>query len=161
MSSRGGDRETSREGRLRALGARQPCCAVKGCRETDPFALIGAYPNIVCYEHQADANCRSVVEDQHTQGKANGPETVPLLGNDHRVADSYKLDWPVGTLRNPDASPLLRAAARIRGWVDVMRVVIERTIASIPPYLESLDAALTETHGPRWWEELDPMEEDL
>ena len=42
------DRDERREQRLRQLGTRSPRC--RGCPETDPFALSGVHPDIVCYE---------------------------------------------------------------------------------------------------------------
>lgn len=43
--------------------------------------------------------------------------TIPTRGNDHRVWDDAKRDWPVRTLQNPDGSPLLRAAIGQRGHI--------------------------------------------
>lgn len=60
-------------------------------------------------------------------------------------------DWPERTLRNPDGSPLLRAAGAIRGWLDVLRVIIDRAVGWIPPFLEWLDERLRAVHGNRWW----------
>jgi len=79
-----------------------------------------------------------------------------MLGNDHRVADAYKrIDWPEKTLRSPDGSPLLRAAACIRGWLDLLRVVIDRTVGWVPDFLEHLSDWLVTKLGPRWWDDLD------
>lgn len=63
-------------------------------------------------------------------------------------------DWPVRTLRNPHGSPLLAAAAAMRGWLDVLRLILERTVGYIPAFLEELDKKLCERLGNRWWEEL-------
>jgi hypothetical protein len=148
--------ETAIEQRLAVLGTRTPRCPVDDCTETDPFALTDTDPDIVCYEHQNNAAGRPVVEAQHVAGQHNSDVTVPMLGNDHRVADSYKQhDWPVATLRNPHGSPLLKAAATLRGWLDLLRVVIDRAMGWIPVFLEKLDAALTVLHGPQWWVALD------
>jgi len=64
-------------------------------------------------------------------------------------------DWPERTLRNPDGSPLLAAAAAIRGWLDILGLVVQRTVGHVPALLESLDARLRATYGDRWWEVLD------
>jgi hypothetical protein len=64
-------------------------------------------------------------------------------------------DWPERTLRNPDGSPLLAAAATIRGWLDVLSLIVQRTVGHIPVLLESLDEGLRATYGDRWWESLD------
>jgi hypothetical protein len=145
--------ETALQQRIATLGVDRPRC---GCGETDPFALTGAYPSIVCYECQAEAAGRRRVEQQHVAGRHNRPETVAMLGNDHRVADAYKhIDWPVDTLRNPDGSPLLRAAACVRGWLDLLRLVIDRTVGWVPAFLEHLNTWLNVQLGARWWDGLD------
>jgi hypothetical protein len=74
-------------------------------------------------------------------------------GNDHRILSDYQHEWPLGTLRNPDGSPLLRAAASIRGWLDILRLIIERTVGWVPALLEMLDAWLRELVGEHWWEQ--------
>lgn len=141
-----------RERRLRQLGTRTPrCCR---CTETDPLALTGVAPDIVCYECRAIEHGRSGVEGHHISGRANDPDaSVDLLGNDHRVASASQADWPTGTLRNPDASPLLKAAAMIRGWLDVLAVVVERA-GWVPAFLERLDGVLREAIGATWWIDL-------
>jgi hypothetical protein len=76
-----------------------------------------------------------------------------MPGNDHRILSDYQHDWPLDTLRNRDGSPLLRAAASIRGWLDVLRLIIERTVGWVPALLEMLDAWLRGLVGERWWEQ--------
>jgi len=77
-----------------------------------------------------------------------------LPANDHSVVTlKHQVEWPRETLRNPDGSPLLQAAASIRGWLDVLKLVLERTVGGIPETLERLDAWLRERIGPRWWED--------
>jgi hypothetical protein len=146
-------REIRREERLRALGTRDPRCSYPGCLEGDPFALIGTHPRILCYEHLADAIGRSWVEGHHAQGKHNDPDdVVDTPANDHGVlSNGLQPLWPRETLRNPDGSPLLHAAAAIRGWLDILRLIIERTVGWVPPFLEALDAWLSERLGERWW----------
>jgi hypothetical protein len=127
---------------------------VTGCEETDPFALTGAAPNLVCREHLADELGRSWTEAHHPAGQHNDPFTVPVPADDHGALSERQALWPRDTLRNPDASPLLRMAAWLRGWLDVLRVIIDRTIARIPAGLERLDQLLTEAIGPEWWNAL-------
>ena len=137
------------EQRYAVLGTRTPACA---CGENNPFALTGAAPTISCYECQAVTAGRARIEQQHVQGRHNGPDTIAMLGNDHRVADTFKrLDWPETTLRNPDADPLVRAAGYLRGWLDLLDVVIHRTVGWIPLFLENLATWLVARLGPRWW----------
>jgi hypothetical protein len=61
------------------------------------------------------------------------------------------VDWPVETLRNPDGSSLLKVAALLRGWIDLLRLVIERTIGWTPDLLERLDAWLRARIGESYW----------
>lgn len=146
--------ENALEKRFAVLGTRTPICTC-GCGETNPFALTGTHPNILSYECSSGTDGRTTVEGQHVAGRHNRPEIVPLMGNDHRVADSHKITWPQETLRNPTGSPLLKASACIRGWLDLLRVVIDRTVGWVPAMLERLHDWLVIEHGPRWWDELD------
>lgn len=150
-------REQRLEERLHQLGIRNPRCAVPGCGETSPFALSGTHPHLICDEHRADAAGRTWIEGHHVQGKANDPgDVVPTPANDHAEASELQRLWPRTTLRNQDGSPLLRAAAALRGWLDLLRLIIERTVGWIPELLEELDAWLRDQLGPRWWDEFRP-----
>jgi hypothetical protein len=142
------------EARLRALGIRTPRCRVPRCEEHDPFALSGVHPDLVCDEHLADELGHSWMQDHHLAGKANDAVTAPVPGNDHRQLSARQQLWPRDTLRNPDGSPLLRAAAALRGWLDILRLIIEKTVGWVPPLLESLDQALRDKLGPVWWQDL-------
>jgi hypothetical protein len=145
--------EGRREQRCRSLGHMSPRCSEPGCPEADPLALTGTHPEILCYEHDALRNGRPWLEAHHVAGKANDPTTTDLPGNDHRpISERQNELWPRETLRNPNGSPLLCAAAAIRGWLDVLWVILERTIAWVPGFLEQLDAWLSEEIGPCWWE---------
>jgi hypothetical protein len=139
------------EARYRALGTREPACTRPGCRETDPFALTGTHPNIVCQEHEAEARGVTAIQLQHPQGQHNGPDKLPTRANDHAVWDSAKRDWPERTLCNPEDSPLLKASASVRSVLDWFRFVIERTLGWVPSLLEWLDDCLSALHGGCWW----------
>ncbi len=148
------DGNRRRERDFERLGTRTPRCSVAGCDETDPSALTGAEPDIVCYEHLAERHGRSWTEGDHLAGQHNEPtEIIELPGNDHRVKSDLMEDWPDRTIRNPNHSPLIRAAATIRGWLDVLRIIIMRAVGWIPPFLERLDAWLTGTIGEAWWKD--------
>ncbi len=140
--------------RFAALGTRTPRCSHPGCGETDPFALSGAHPHILCAEHRADRDGRSWTEAHHWQGQANDPADVTAIpANDHAVlSNKHQPQWPRETLRNPGGSPLLQAAAALRGWLDALRLILERTVGWIPTLLELLDAYLGEVLGLRWGE---------
>jgi len=136
----------------RRLGHRHPRC--QSCGETALAALTGRHPDVVCYDCLAEQAGRAVVELDHFPGRYHGPATVPLGGNAHRVRTDEQRDWPAETLRNPHASPLRKAAATVRAWLDVMRVILDLA-AWVPTRLEALDEQLTERDGERWWAELD------
>jgi hypothetical protein len=143
------------EARLRQLGTRTPRCRVAGCLEGDPEALTGVAPNLLCYEHLQDAMGRPWTERHHFAGQHNDPVAADIPGNDHRIlTGAQQQEWPRATLRNSDGSPLLRAAALIRGWLDVLRLVILRGLGWVPPFLEWLDDALNDYIGPHWWQML-------
>jgi hypothetical protein len=139
------------EEKLAQLGTRIPRCRWQGCRERCPFAFTGVDPDIECYEHAALAAGRHWLEEHHLAGRRNDPRTVLLPGNEHRILSELQYLWPLETLRNPDGSPLLWAAALVRGWSNVLFVVIV-VIAGVPVFLEQLDEWLREEIGPRWWE---------
>lgn len=137
-------RETQRQ----RLGDNASCAH---CGEKDPVCLTKKGETIVCYECQkADAG-KATVEKHHVAGQHNLPDTVPIPANDHRVLSDMQYEWPTETLRNPDESPLLRASATIRGWLDVLRLIIERTVGWIPDFLERLDDWLREKLGQSYW----------
>jgi hypothetical protein len=143
--------------RLRLLGTDTPRCSTAGCQERDPFALTGVHPSLLCAEHRADRDGRRWLEESHTAGQHNLPnDTVPIPANDHSVvSDRLQVEWPRETLRNPDGSPVLRAAGALRGWLDTLRLILERTCGWVPTFLEGLDAWLRMKLGERWWEEFD------
>lgn len=142
------------EDQLRRLGTRTPRCRKPGCRERDPFALTGVSPDILCYEHRAGAAGRSWLEAHHVASRANDPLTVTVPGNEHRLLNERQRDWPADTLRNPEGSPLLQAAAILRGWLDVLWLILTRAVGWIPAALECLDRLLGEQLGAGWWETL-------
>jgi len=147
------DEARAREGAYERLATRDPKCTK--CDERDPAALTGSYPNIVCYEHLAQSQGRSWTEGDHTAGRHNDPTPiVEMPGNDHRIKSDRMRAWPEKTLRNPDRSPLLRAAATLRGWIEALRLILERGVAWIPSFLERLDEWLTQHHGSGWWDDL-------
>lgn len=151
------DDEDRLEQRLRQLGTRTPRCSAPGCDEADPFALTGAHPDLLCVEHAADRDGRDWLEESHTAGRSNAPaDAPPVPANDHStLTHKHQAAWPRDTLRNPDGSPLLKAAAATRGWLDVLRLIIERTVGWIPGFLERLDEWLRIKIGDRWWGEFD------
>src|SRR5262249_24030201 len=80
----------------RRLGTREPRCTE--CGATDPPALTGSHPDIVCYECQNLAAGRSLSEDHHIAGRHNDPTTAPFPGNWHRLLNDMQKMWPTETL---------------------------------------------------------------
>lgn len=142
------------EVKLAQLGTRSPRCHSAGCDERCPFMLTGADPEIYCYEHDLLRRGRPGLEDHHPAGRHNHPATVALPANDHRVLSELQYLWPHETLRNPTGSPLLRSAALVRGYLDVLFLVMV-LVASVPLLLEDLDAWLVIEHGERWWDDFE------
>jgi hypothetical protein len=140
-------RRESRRARRFAPGAR-----CERCGESDTRALIAGSAPLLCRECRAIADGRSPIEWHHPAGQHNSEVTVAMPANDHSAASDYQQDWPLATLRNPDGSPLLRAAASVRAWLDTLRLVMERTVGWVPALLEALDAWLRATLGERWWD---------
>ncbi|MDP9354988.1 MAG: hypothetical protein M3R02_06835 [Chloroflexota bacterium] len=148
----------TREGNKRdRLGQYARCT---GCGEADPRCLQGPRGTgsgdeerpVLCAECRLAVEGKSRTERHHPAGRANDPIAVPIPANDHAVLSDAQHDWPMATLRNPDGSPLLAAAAALRGWLDVLRLVVERTVGWIPAFLEWLDAVLRSQVAERWWE---------
>jgi hypothetical protein len=146
----GPDAAARREQALRRLGTRTPRCQV--CGEADPIVLTGTTPDILCATCRQQVQGRSGIEQHHVAGRHNDPLTVPVDANDHRRLSDAQRDWPPPTLRNPEQSPLRRAAAALRGFLDWVRLMVDRLLGWIPAFLEGLDDVLQATWGPRWWE---------
>jgi hypothetical protein len=130
-----------------------PGAQCERCGERDTRTLIAAAAPVLCRECRAVGDGRSPIEWHHPAGEHNSEVTIAMPANDHAILSDYQQDWPLETLRNPDGSPLLRAAASVRAWLDVLRLVIERTVGGVPALLETLDAWLRELAGERWWEQ--------
>lgn len=137
-------RETQRQ----RLGDHASCAK---CGATNQICLTKKGETVVCYEcHKADAG-KATVERHHVAGRHNLPDTVPIPANDHRVLSDMQYEWPTETLRNPDESPLLKASATIRGWLDILLLIIHRSMGWIPDFLEEVDAWLREYVNQRYW----------
>ena len=92
------------------------------------------------------------MDNHHFAGKANSPTTVPVPVNDHRACLSVaQADWPKSTLVNPQGSPLLAAAACVRGFVDTVLYLIKMGLLWVAEMLENLDEFQVRELGPHWW----------
>ena len=147
------DPEIRRETAYRRLGTRTPQC--QGCGARDWRALTGRTPDILCYECRRLAQGRASTEEHHVAGRANASLVASIPANDHRALSDLQEEWPAETLRNPDGSPLLKIAARIRALIDYLRLLLERGVAWIPEALERLDARLRIAIGPNWWDTIE------
>ena len=134
------------------LGTRNPTCS--RCGECDPICLTGAQPEIACYECQAQSNGKPVIENHHPSGQHNDAFTIPIQGNEHRILSESQKFWPDETFYNPNKSPLRKASASLRGFLDILRLIIERSLGWIPEFLETLDQALIKRLGKNWWKDI-------
>lgn len=95
------------------------------------------------------------MDQHHPAGRANHEITVPVPTNDHRaILTPAMYDWPKQTRENPTGSPLLAAAACIRGFCDTVIYLVENLIYWIAEFLEFLHEELVREFGESYWEAL-------
>ena len=137
-----------REHAERSAGLDAQCA----CGERRAEALITGSQPVTCIECSRLRKGRRTIDLHHIAGRTNDPTVVPVSANDH-VADlsERQQDWPRETLENPHRCPLLRAAACIRGFVDTVFYLIERTLLWTAEALEALSAWLAAKLGPLWY----------
>jgi hypothetical protein len=122
------------------------------CGEARPEALIREKNRVICHQCKRKEKAMKTEDDHHFAGQANSPITVPVPVNDHRAElTPAQQDWPRGTLQNPNGSPLLAAAASVRGAVDTIIYLIKKGLHWIADMLEKLDAMLAQKWGEKWW----------
>lgn len=138
--------DARRSRRRRALPPDARCA----CGEADPRCLVSTETETSCYACRTRTTDCGSLEQHHPAGRHNLAVTVPVPANEHRLLSDLQQDWPTATLRNPHGSPLLQAAATIRGWLDVLTLILERTVGWVPAFLEALDAWLCTGLGPSW-----------
>ena len=120
----------------RRIGQGNKCA----CGEDRPEALIRGSNPRVCAKCDRRKMGRRKTDDHHIAGQANDPATISVPVNDHRAELSVaQQDWPPKTLQNPDGSPLLAAAARIRGFVDTSNYLMQHFLLQGAAVLELLD----------------------
>jgi hypothetical protein len=106
----------------------------------------------LCTECRKERDGITRMEYHHIAGKANSDITIAVLANDHRACLSEdQRDWPRQTLENREGSPLLRAAACIRGFLDTFVYLAEEFLLWVAEMLEMLHDYLVENFGPQWW----------
>ena len=150
------DEDRRRERAYEGFGTREPRCSAPGCSETDWRLLTGSQPDeLLCYEHLLMAQRPLAGRAAAPAGQHNDPDSrCRSSATCTACMDEPKRDWPERTLRNPDGSPMLKAAACVRGVLDWLRLIIDRMLGWVPPLLEALDERLTELSGPDWWRTL-------
>ena len=128
------------------LGAK---CA---CGETRAEALIREKNDVICHACKRKRKGMTTKDNHHFAMKANSPITIPTPVNDH-VADLNvaQQDWPKRTRENPEGSPLIAAAACIRGFIDTILYLIKTGLHWIADMLETADAYLAQKLGQQWW----------
>jgi hypothetical protein len=144
--------EFRRERALRRLGTRTPYCTRCGGRRPwswHPSALVVVCGRIICGECLAAARGHATRQDHHLFGQHNSPATLSTPGNLHDALSDPQGDWPDPTLTNPEANPLLRAAAEKRSVADLLTVHAE-AIEQQAQELERLDQALRAHLGDQW-----------
>src|SRR6516165_2124515 len=115
------------------------------CGETRPEALIAGRVPPICWACARKQRSQLRFDWHHPAGEANHPSKIPIPVNDHRAELSpAQYDWPTETLENPDRSPLLAAAACIRGFRDYVVYLIDRVLLWIPDMLEKAAEYLVE-----------------
>jgi hypothetical protein len=122
------------------------------CGEGRPEALIPGSNPRVCAACNRTTTRQTTIDEHHFAGKANSPTTIPIPINDHRARLSVaQAEWPKSTLANLHGSPLLAAAACLRGFIDTVLYLIERGLLWIADMLEKLDELQVKKLGPQWW----------
>ncbi len=124
------------------------------CEEERPDALIAGSKPAICASCKRNKIGRSPFDKHHPAGQANHPATVLIPVNDHRaILNPAQYDWPEETLRNQFGSPILAAAASIRGYCETSEYLADNLLLPNAKMLEELDRFLTERLGPDWWRE--------
>jgi hypothetical protein len=132
----------------RVLGINPEC----ECGESRLEALITSRKPTICMACDRRARGISERDDHHIAGRTNSQIVINVPVNDHEAELSMpQRDWPKKTLENPDGSPLLSAAAHVRGFVDTIIYLIQKLLLWIASLLELLDTTLEEKMGKKYW----------
>ena len=123
-----------------------------GCGESRPEAFIPDSEPTICAACDRRVRGRRKSDDHHIAGQANSPLKLSAPINDHRASlSNAQYDWPRKTLENPEASPLLAAAACLRGFVDTFAYLSEPLVLDKVDMLELLDTMQERKLGKKWW----------
>lgn len=133
----------------RRIGEGNKCA----CGERRPEALIAGSVPVTCAKCNRLRKGQKKTDDHHIAGVANNPTaTIAVPVEDHWAdLSTAQRDWPKKTLQNPDHSPLLSAAAHIRGFADLIVYLLESFLLWVADVLELLDTMLERKLGKKWW----------
>ena len=136
-----------------AVAKRRPGRRRCACGEGRARALIADRNPIICLRCDRKARGQSTEDVHHVAGEANDPElTFRVDTNDHyAILTVDQEDWPPQTRNNPDGSPVLAWAAKIRGWISAAWYLIVKCLVSVAEGLEALDAWLVSIRGRKYW----------
>jgi hypothetical protein len=139
--------------RRRVVAARRVGVDIRcSCGEGRPEALITGSNPRMCAACKRTVTGHKTMDQHHFAGKANNPTTIPIPVNDHRARlNVAQAEWPKSTLANLHGSPLLAAAAGLRGFIDTVLYLIEKGLFWIADMLEMLDEFQVKKLGPQWW----------
>lgn len=153
MGKNPGPRDPIRAHARKAMAARRVGAGARcACGESRPEALIPGSNPTTCARCARERQGLTIMDNHHVAGKPNDPTTIQVPVNDHRAElNTAQYDWPKQTRENPNGSPLLGAAACVRGFVDYIIYLLKKMLLWIPEMLENLDAYLREKLGPKWW----------
>ena len=141
--------------RRKVIAARRTGGRACKCGEDRPEALITGSDPIVCARCDRKLKRKKTSDGHHLAGQANDPTTISIPVNDHRAELSVaQQDWPSKTLQNPDGSPLLAEAARIRGFMDTSVYLMSRFLRPAAALLEHLDTYSERKLGKKWWKKM-------
>ncbi len=137
----------------KATAARQAGVGAKcACGETRPEALIRNSTPKMCHECKRKKDGKTTMDNHHPFGGANSPVTLEVPVNDHRSDLSpAQYDWPKQVRENPDGSPLLAAAGRVLGFIDMVVYLIEKGLRFVADLLVAADEYMTSEKGRKWW----------
>ena len=138
--------------RRKVIATRRRAANACKCGEDRSEALITGSDPIICAQCDRNLRRKKNTDRHHIAGQANDPTTITIPTNAHRAELSIaQQDWPSKTLQNPDESPLLADAARIRGFVDISIYLMSDFLLPGAARLELLDTILERKLGKKWW----------
>ncbi len=122
------------------------------CGEDRPEALIPGSKPLICAECKREIEGKPIIDLHHVSGQANDSLSTPVPVNDHRAElSTAMMDWPKETRENPEGSPLLAIAGRIRGFCDMHIYLIESLLLPSAELLEHLHSLFSKVFGEKYW----------